>query len=264
MGFWKDYNSLKKNKEQLAEDIYNEIIDYYKADNFKETKEISDYEIRKYVEITNRAIYRVKECKLDTILKNNEITTKGIYGVMGALPAGVVSFTGPYFISDSIKKDLHSKEINQAVLEYTTPKAEELNAKYDILNVTPDGLAQQLEKVYNDCHISSRFGNVVVKDGYENFYIDYKNTNGFGVEDAITDITHEITNFTETLCLGVGACAITTIICLYPELKDCLIRKQIKLYEKELIKCSNLAKDKAIEYIRNDIKSSKNAQQMEK
>ncbi|MBO5102891.1 MAG: hypothetical protein J6C13_02235 [Clostridia bacterium] len=264
MGFWKDYNSLKKNKEQLAEDIYNEIIDYYKADNFKETKEISDYEIRKYIKAIGFDIYGAKKREIKTIRKNNQIGINGIHGVYGAIPVGFASVLISLYFVDSLKKDLHSEEINQAVLEYTTPKTEELNAKYDVLNVTPDGLAQQLEKVYNDCHISSGFGNVVVKDGYENFYVDYKNTNGFGVEDAITDITHEITNFTETLCFGVGTCAITTMLCLYPVFKDCLIRKQIKLYERELIKCSNLAKDKAIEYIRNDIKSSKNAQQMEK
>ena len=138
-------------------------------------------------------------------------------------------------------------------MEYTTPKAEELNAKFpDILNVTPDGLAQQLKAIYDSSYAFTGFGNHIVKPGYEGFVIEYKNTNGFGVEGVILDITQEITNFTETLCLGIGSAALVALGCFTPAIINKIRRAQIDTYIDKLQDCMDIAKIKSIDYIKKD------------
>ena len=250
MGFKKDLKNLKKNKEVLIDEFYQGILARYQSETSEKFSNIKD--IERFV--------RDKANEIGKVEKRNAIKIKDKMGnsdfafFSGFSPIfAALTFSGVLKFVEKRQKEIHSEEINQAVLEYTTPKAEELNAKFpDILNVTPDGLAQQLKAIYDSSYAFTGFGNHIVKPGYEGFVIEYKNTNGFGVEDAITDITHEITNFTETLCFGIGSAALVALCCFTPVIINKRRRAQIGAYINELLDCMDIAEIKSIDYIKKD------------
>lgn len=156
-----------------------------------------------------------------------------------------------FAISDHIQKQNNAEQLEQEILEYCTLKSAELNERYPVLELTPQDLEAQLEKVFEDCH-TFEWHDLVVKPGYENFFVDYKNTDAFGVPGTIDQITWEVANQLESLLAGVGVCIAVSLLCACPILQAKLVQKQTNIYTKTLEQSFCSAREKMCEYLKND------------
>lgn len=108
------------------------------------------------------------------------------------------------------------------------------NENYPDLSTTPDGLAEQMEQIFNNCYDSNSFISIVggkipvtmtsntPKEGWESFYYDYVNGK-IDIERGLYDIANGyVSNFPLEMGLAVGAlagAAMWCVTCLYPYLK---------------------------------------------
>ncbi len=169
-----------------------------------------------------------------------------LLGGAGAVTATIINGIKTYLAQNKATAEEQAK-----ILEFCQQKATELNEKYGT-NFTAEGLVNELANEYSSSYktiyttIWTGKTSVLVPhknpiEGKEDFFNDYNNTDGFGVDGGIKDIKFsdfDLGDFAVDCGLGaIAGVTVGTIIACMPYLKQRLVvhqlNKAIEKAEKE-------------------------------
>ena len=175
--------------------------------------------------------------------------------IAGSGILGVGLYDAGYNLLRNHQISQNADEINAKVYEYSVAKAEELNEKYPVLDLTPNGLEGQVEKAFDSCH-TGRYEDHVVKEGWNDFFVDYEK-NIIDVKGDIDAIENSLINMdlVDGLSVGIGVGVGMTaafMLAVYPYIKwkaqEIARKKYIDIVEEKY----NAANSEMSDYITAD------------
>ncbi|MBQ7977439.1 MAG: hypothetical protein IJ301_02440 [Clostridia bacterium] len=193
------------------------------------------------VESNYYALWNVRGITCDGYKKQKEPETAYIpLAIAGSGILGFGLYEAVYNLLRKHQISQNTDEINAKVYEYSVAKAEELNEKYPVLDLTPNGLEGQIEKAFDSCYSGGHMDHVV-KEGWNDFFVDYKNK-VIDVEGDIDAIENSLINMdlVDGLSVGIGVGVGMTAafaLAVYPYIKwkaqEIAIKKYIDIVEEK-------------------------------
>ena len=259
-------NLLNESKKSLPENIQlKDFCDYINRVVQKDNEikqELANTKAKK-AQILNKIEendFRKRKLKNDQVYVKYDLIKKTLIAtILGGATSGGTGVVS-YFHHLG-----NGEKVQEKIREYSSIKAQELNEIYGT-NFSSDNLLEQVNNAYKNCFESSTNGWIVVKDGWKDFFVDYRNTSGFGISQKIHDI--ELANLDLTSVLqdvavgGVGAAALSFCLLnkqnLVDKYKFYKLNKQIEECEKQLQKELNLCENVKDELLNKDISNFDN------
>ncbi len=155
-------------------------------------------EIIKHIERNHALIKSNKLCIED--VKEEKGWRSGFVAFNTALVYGISGVIQKLH-KDSQLREARTDEVNNELADYMEGVKAELSSKYPLNTdgMTASNLSSTLSDAFSSCYTTARGSlgqkQVIIKDGWENFYIDYKNHAFNGIKNTISDAMNNFDHY---------------------------------------------------------------------
>ncbi len=182
-------NPIKEIKKEKQKGVITNKMEKILTTEEKKKLVSEEREIIKHIERNHARIKSNKLCIED--VKEEKGWRSGFVAFNTALVYGITGVMRKLY-KDNQLKEARTDEVNNELTGFMEGVKADLSSKYPLNTdgMTASNFSDRLSDAFSSCYttVRSSFGHkqVVIKDGWENFYIDYKNHAFNGIKDTIS------------------------------------------------------------------------------